>query len=318
MYSAPSSLPASATVTVTAVSAADPTKQASATVSLTQATVSPPGVPSVPGGLAASNVSPNSATLSWTASTDAGGPGIGGYYVYRNGNLIATVSSGTSYTDAALATSTTYSYQVAAFDTANPPVVSAQSPALPVATLADTQAPTVPTGLAASNISTAADTNLDCVHRFTEPRWRGGRWLIVYRGGAQIATVTNNSYTDAGLAASTSYSYTVVAFDKAVPANLSAASTALTVMAPAADTQPPTAPSALTATTASSTQINLSWTASSDNVGVTNYVIQRCQGAGCTSFAQIGTFPTTTFNNTVFRPPSATATACGPLMRLET
>jgi hypothetical protein len=42
----------------------------------------------------------------------------------------------------------------------------------------------------------------------------------------------------------------------------------------------------------SSIQINLSWTASTDNVGVTGYRVERCQGVSCTSFAQIGT-PTT-------------------------
>ena len=58
---------------------------------------------------------------------------------------------------------------------------------------------------------------------------------------------------------------------------------------PAPDTQPPTAPTELTATAVSGSQINLSWTASTDNVGVTGYLVERCQGAGCTNFAQIGT-----------------------------
>ena len=35
------------------------------------------------------------------------------------------------------------------------------------------------------------------------------------------------------------------------------------------------------------TQINLTWTASTDNVAVTGYRIERCQGAGCSSFAEI-------------------------------
>jgi chitodextrinase len=65
-----------------------------------------------------------------------------------------------------------------------------------------------------------------------------------------------------------------------------------------ADTSPPTAPSGLTATTASSTQINLTWTASTDNVGVTGYLVERCQGSGCTSFAQIATPTTTSYNDT--------------------
>ena len=33
----------------------------------------------------------------------------------------------------------------------------------------------------------------------------------------------------------------------------------------------------------SPTQINLGWTASTDNVGVTGYRVERCQGAGCTT-----------------------------------
>jgi hypothetical protein len=40
------------------------------------------------------------------------------------------------------------------------------------------------------------------------------------------------------------------------------------------DTTPPSAPSGLTATAASGSQINLSWTASTDNVGVTGYLVK--------------------------------------------
>jgi len=58
---------------------------------------------------------------------------------------------------------------------------------------------------------------------------------------------------------------------------------------PTVDTTPPTAPTSLVATASSSTQIGLTWTASTDNVGVTGYRIERCTGASCTSFAQIAT-----------------------------
>ena len=51
--------------------------------------------------------------------------------------------------------------------------------------------------------------------------------------------------------------------------------------------QPPTAPTNLSATAASPTQINLSWTAATDNVAVTGYRVERCQGAGCSNFAEI-------------------------------
>ena len=39
------------------------------------------------------------------------------------------------------------------------------------------------------------------------------------------------------------------------------------------------------------TQINLAWTASTDNVAVPSYRVERCQGAGCSTFAEIGTPP---------------------------
>src|SRR5258705_10692652 len=38
----------------------------------------------------------------------------------------------------------------------------------------------------------------------------------------------------------------------------------------------------------SSSQITVTWNSSSDDVGVTGYLIERCAGAGCSNFAQIG------------------------------
>jgi len=65
------------------------------------------------------------------------------------------------------------------------------------------------------------------------------------------------------------------------------------------DTTPPSAPGTLTASAAGSSQINLSWGAATDNVAVTGYRIDRCQGSGCSSFAQVGTTSgATTFNDT--------------------
>src|SRR6185312_11920897 len=100
---------------------------------------------------------------------------------------------------------------------------------------------------------------------------------------AQVATATGTTFNNTGLAASTSYSYRVRATDAA--SNLSDYSNTATASTPAApDTQAPTAPSGLGATAVSPSQINLSWTASTDNVGVTSYLIERCTGAGCSSF----------------------------------
>jgi hypothetical protein len=63
------------------------------------------------------------------------------------------------------------------------------------------------------------------------------------------------------------------------------------------DSSPPTNPGNLLAMAAGS-GVSLTWNASTDNVGVTNYLIERCQGPGCSSFAQVGTSSTTTFSDT--------------------
>ena len=64
------------------------------------------------------------------------------------------------------------------------------------------------------------------------------------------------------------------------------------------DTSPPTTPSSLTAAASGPGTISLRWNASTDNVGVTGYRIERCQGATCTNYAQIATSGSTTYSNT--------------------
>ena len=158
----------------------------------------------------------------------------------------------------------------------------------------DTQPPTAPSKLTATvsgsqiNLSWTASTDNVGVTGYRVERCQGAGCTTF----AQIATPTATSYSDTGLTAG-SYSYRVRATDAV--GNLSVYSNVATGVIP--DTQPPTAPSKLTATVSGS-QINLSWIASTDNVGVTGYRVERCQGAGCTTFAQIATPATTTYNDT--------------------
>ncbi len=44
--------------------------------------------------------------------------------------------------------------------------------------------------------------------------------------------------------------------------------------------------------------MNLMWMAATDDVGVTGYLVERCQGSGCTAFAQIAAVNGTSFNDT--------------------
>jgi chitodextrinase len=68
------------------------------------------------------------------------------------------------------------------------------------------------------------------------------------------------------------------------------------------DTQAPTAPGTPVPSVVSSTQINVTWSAATDNVGVTRYVLERCQAAGCTAFAPIATPTALSFVDTGVSP----------------
>ena len=58
--------------------------------------------------------------------------------------------------------------------------------------------------------------------------------------------------------------------------------------------------------------VNLSWTAATDNVAVTGYRVERCQGAGCSVFTQIATPTGTTSTDIGRRRRPATPTASAP------
>jgi len=138
--------------------------------------------------------------------------------VYRGGTLLASATDST-FTSGKVGLGSRN--DVAAFDS----LVVTTPPA-------DTQAPTVPTGLAATapsssqaNLTWNASTDNVAVSSYK-----------VYRNGAAtpVATVTSPSYGDSGLSASTTYTYTVSAIDAA--GNESAKSAAASVTTPAAAT----------------------------------------------------------------------------------
>ena len=81
-------------------------------------------------------------------------------------------------------------------------------------------------------------------------------------------------------------------------AGATVANCATTVTVGARDSQAPSAPATLAAAAAGPGQINLTWAAATDNVGVTGYRVERCTGATCTTFAQIATPTTTAYNDT--------------------
>lgn len=163
----------------------------------------------------------------------------------------------------------------------------------------DTSPPTVPASLSATAVSTS-QINLLWIASTDNVGVAGYR---VYRGSTLVGSPLGTSFGDAGLAASTTYAYTVKAVDAA--GNLSAASTArsATTLAPTADTTPPSVPASLVATPASSSSIGLAWAASTDNVAVTGYRVFRgatqVAAPGATSFVDTGLAPSTAYTYTV-------------------
>ncbi|MBB3837535.1 chitodextrinase [Runella defluvii] len=133
----------------------------------------------------------------------------------------------------------------------------------------DTQAPTTPLNLAATNTTSNTATltwtaSTDNV---------GVTGYNIYNGTTLLASSVNNSTLLSGLACNTGYSFTVKAKDAA--GNLSVASNVVSITTPICDTQAPTSPTNLTASNVSTTSTLLSWTAATDNVGVTNYQVFR-------------------------------------------
>jgi chitodextrinase len=147
----------------------------------------------------------------------------------------------------------------------------------------DTSAPTAPTGVTATapistQVNLAWTASSDDI---------GVVGYEVFRNGTLIGTSNTTSYADTTSQAATKYTYTVKAYDLA--SNRSAPSASAIVSTPG-DTTPPSAPANLAAN-ASSNAVQLTWSASTDNVGVTGYQVFR-------NGIQIATAASTTYRDT--------------------
>jgi len=200
--------------------------------------------------------------MSWVASTD--NVGVTGYKVFRNGTQVGTTAT-TSFTNTGLTAGTNYNYTVAAYDAAAN--TSAQTTAVSMSTLPDTTAPSVP-GTPTSPTQTMSSITLNWAASTDDVGVTGYR---VYRNGTLITSVQATNYTDSSLVPGTTYAFTVAAFDAA--GNVSAQSGAASLHT-LPDTQAPTVPGNVSASLDRQT-VSLTWTASTDNVGVVSYVIYR-------------------------------------------
>jgi len=139
----------------------------------------------------------------------------------------------------------------------------------------DTTSPTAPSNLAAIAVSSTV-INLSWTAATDNVAVTGYQ---ISSGGVFLSSSTSKTYSNTGLTPSTLYSYTVKAYDAAGnKSSQSNTATATTIAAPSAnqsDTTAPSVPASLTATATSSTTINVTWTASTDNIGVVGYKVYR-------------------------------------------
>jgi len=226
--------------------------------------------PTAPTALAAGSTTKISTILSWSASTD--NVAVTSYYIYKNG-VFLTSSTTRAFSVTGLTAATTYSFTVKAIDAAGN--LSAASNTVSVTTLAnatgDTTIPTTPTNLAASGTTqtatvltwTASTDNVGVVS------------YSVFQNGTSIASATATTYTVSGLTASTAYSFTIKAKDAAGNLSIVSNTATITTLAVGVDTTAPTAPTNLAASAITQTSAKLTWTASTDNVGVATYSVYK-------------------------------------------
>ena len=244
----------------TPVSSTKQSMLASIQFALTPGTTNAPAAPS---NLTASASSASAVNLSWQASSTSGVT----YTVYdgtSSGSTTSVLASGlsaTSFAASGLNASTTYYFTVKAVSGAGSLAASNQA----TATTQTAPAPAAPSGLSAT-ASSSSQIGLTWTASST-----AGVTYSVYSGTSSGSTtnllakgVSTTSYSASGLNASTTYYFTVKAVSSA--GGVSSASNqavAQTQMAPL-----PAAPSGLTAASDSSSQIHLTWSASS-TAGVT-------------------------------------------------
>ncbi len=163
--------------------------------------------PTPPSGLSISALACRSATLSWKAATD--NVGVAYYDIYRDGQALGTVNASTLTAQLVLTPGASWGVYVNARDAAGN--VSQASTSLPVKVPqcdVDTQAPSVPTGLRGTVAGITATLSWNASSDNV-----GVIGYDIYRGSSKVGSTSTLTYTDTGLAANTTYQYTVAARD---------------------------------------------------------------------------------------------------------
>ncbi len=261
----------------------------------------PTNAPAAPANLIAGAVSSSQINVSWEDNSD----NEAGFKLERSTNGLdfvqfALLSAGmTNATDAGLLSSTTYYYQVRAFNVVGNSMYSSMVEATTLAAPADTTPPAAVTNLAVSSVSSNSASLIwvapgDDGHSGTatsyDLRYSTGpisetNWVSampISGAPAPAAAGTSQAFTVNSLAAAVTYYFALKTSDEANNlsplSNVARATTATTALSP------PAPPTGLRATGVASNEIDLSWTDQANNED--GFKVERSTNG--LNFVQIG------------------------------
>lgn len=256
----------------------------------------PPNAPPAPTGTTITSTTTTQVNFRWTPPADASR--VRNYVVFAQTDGWGPVGYGPIYGNTAsignLTPGKTYTVWAVSEDSSN--VRSAESPrvsaTLPTSAPSDTTPPSAPGKPIASNLvyngvtlTWGASSDSSGITKYT-----------ILRNSTVIGYSTTTSFRDTGVTASTTVTYKVFATDGAnLNSGYSPTSDPVRVPAPTGttDTAKPSVPSNFSATAVNASQINLNWSPSTDNVGVTGYDVWRnyvkiASNVGSTNFGDSG------------------------------
>jgi poly(3-hydroxybutyrate) depolymerase/chitodextrinase len=170
-----------------------------------------------PAGLVSTGATDSSISLQWNAVS-----GAAGYNVYRMGTKVnASTVTGTAYTDSGLLPGTSYTYTVRAVTSSG--AAGPDSAPVSASTTGNPPPLATPAGLTVNGTTSSSVT-------LAWGASSGAAGYNVYRNGTKVTAspTAATSYTDNGLAASTTYSYAVSATSSGRESALSAPVSATT------------------------------------------------------------------------------------------
>jgi len=254
--------------------------------------------PTAPTGVATANMTSSGLRVNWTASTD--NVAVTGYRLdvslnsgfssFVSGFSNLDVGNVTTYVLSGLSAGTQYYVRLRAQDAANNTSGNSSTASATTGSIADTQAPTVPSNVTTANptsnafrVNWTASTDNVAVTRYRLDVSLNSAFSSFVTGFNNLDIGNVTTYLVSGLSASTQY-YVRVRAQDAVPNTSGNSSTASATTTATADTQAPTVPSNIVFSNVGSDRFTVEWNASTDNVAVSGYRIDIALNS---SFSQL-------------------------------